>query len=305
MARSNTIQVFRSDHRISRRLAIKGLGAAGLSAAVTSSFAAAAWDKPIDIHVHIEPHGDDFAPFGTVDEMIAQDYGPRLRYMDRHGIDRSVISTGYRYRRTEGIGNTRAMNDMIAGYVAKHTDRFPVGIGVVEVQHGEAALRELERIAKDLKLRGVGWHHVDGGVPIDHPFMRPILKQVQALKLIPFIHVREREYEAWWRLEVLAQEFPDMTFVALSGTVTTDDRTHGMHVARRCKNVLLDTGPAFYGGERALSDFVKEVGAERLLFGSNNQPTLTLQVVRNSDIPERDKQLILSGNTARLFGLKG
>jgi predicted TIM-barrel fold metal-dependent hydrolase len=289
--------------KISRREAIAGVGALGLMAAAPASMAVADVDKPIDIHVHVEPGTSNFAPFGTVDEMIAQHYEERIKYMDRNGIARSVLSAGYRYRRTEGIGNTRAMNDMIAGFVAKHSDRFPVGVGVVEVQHGEASLRELERMAKDLKLRGVGWHHADSGVYIDNPYMRPLLKQVQAMKLIPFIHVREKEYEAWWRLEVLAEEFPDLTFVALSGVATTDDRSHAIAIAKRRKNILIDTAPAFYGGERFLEEMVKTIGAERLLFGSDNQPTLTLQVIRNSQLPERDKQLILSGNTAKLFGL--
>jgi predicted TIM-barrel fold metal-dependent hydrolase len=289
--------------KISRREAIAGVGALGLMAAAPASVAAADSDEPIDIHVHVEPGTSNFAPFGTVDEMIAQHYEDRIKYMDRNGIARSVLSAGYRYRRAEGIGNTRAMNDMIAGFVAKHSDRFPVGVGVVEVQHGEASLRELERMAKDLKLRGVGWHHADSGVYIDNPYMRPLLKQVQALKLIPFIHVREKEYEAWWRLEVLAEEFPDLTFVALSGVATTDDRSHGIAIAKRRKNILIDTAPAFYGGERFLEEMVKAIGAERLLFGTDNQPTLTLQVIRNSQLSERDKQLILSGNTTKLFGL--
>src|SRR5450432_2739474 len=185
------------DEKVSRRQAIKSAAGVGLLAAAPTVIVAGNSDKPIDMHVHVEPGTADFAPFGTVDEMIAQHYGSRIRYMDRHGIDKSVLSGGYRYRRTEGIGNTRAMNDMVAGFVAKHSDRFPVGIGVVEVQHGEASLRELERMAKDLKLRGVGWHHADSGVYIDNPFMRPLLRQVQALKLIPFIHTREKEYEAW------------------------------------------------------------------------------------------------------------
>jgi predicted TIM-barrel fold metal-dependent hydrolase len=294
------------DGRISRREALMGVGGAGLlAAAATAPVAAAtaAGDKPIDIHLHVEPGTPDYAPFGPVDEMIAKHYAASSKYMDRNGIDRSVVSGGYRYRRAEGIVNTRIMNDMVAGLVARHPDRFPVGIGVVEVQHGEASLRELERMAKDLKLRGVGWHHADSGVTIDNPFMRPILKQVQAVGLIPFIHVREKEYEAWWRLEVLAEEFPELTFVALSGVATTDDRSHALQVARRRKNVLIDTAPAFYGGERFLEEFVKTVGAERLLFGSDNQPTLTLQVIRNSQISARERQLILAGNTAKLFGL--
>jgi predicted TIM-barrel fold metal-dependent hydrolase len=300
------------DDKISRREALAGIGGVGLLASATAAPAAAPAtdtatyaDKPIDLHVHLEPRTADYAPFGPLDEMIAQHYSARVKYMDRHGIDKSVVSAGFRYRRAEGIVNVRTMNDMIAGLVAKHGDRLPAGIGIVEVTHGDASLRELERMAKDLKLRGVGWHHADSGVYIDNPFMRPLLRQVQALKLIPFIHVREKEYEAWWRLEVLAEEFPDMTFVALSGVATTDDRSHGIAVAKRRKNILIDTAPAFYGGERFLEEMVKAIGAERILFGSDDQPTLTLQVIRNSALSDSEKQLILTGNTARLFGLNG
>lgn len=289
---------------ISRRQALVGAGAVGLAAAAPAAFAAPDWDKPIDLHMHVEPGTPDYAPFGTTEQMVMQNYASRLAYMDRLGITKAIVSAGYRYRRAEGIANTRAMNDMIAAFVAKNPARFPAGIGVVEVKDGDASLKELERMAKDLKLRGVGWHHGDGGVYIDNPYMRPLLKQTQALGLIPFIHVREKEFEAWWRLEVLLEEFPDMTFVAMSGLVTTDDRDHAIQVCRRRKNVLVDTAPALYGGDQFFPSFVKAVGAERVLYGSDNAPTLTLEVIRRSALSDHDKALVLSGNTAKLFGLK-
>jgi predicted TIM-barrel fold metal-dependent hydrolase len=281
--------------KISRRQALAGAGAIGLAAAAPAAFAAPDWDKPIDLHMHVEPGTPDYAPFGTTEQMVMQNYASRLAYMDRLGITKAIVSAGYRYR---------AMNDMIAAFVAKNPARFPAGIGVVEVKDGDASLKELERMAKDLKLRGVGWHHGDGGVYIDNPYMRPLLKQTQALGLIPFIHVREKEFEAWWRLEVLLEEFPDMTFVAMSGLVTTDDREHAMQVCRRRKNLLVDTAPALYGGDQFFPTFVKAVGAERVLFGSDNAPTLTLEVIRRSALSDHDKALVLSGNTAKLFGLK-
>ncbi|MES1254865.1 MAG: amidohydrolase family protein, partial [Acidobacteriota bacterium] len=305
------------DKRYSRRQAIKSLGGVGLAAGTSASLGAQAqrpapqtrsltlgdWDKPIDIHVHIEPRSEDFAPLGTVAEFIAQDYPSRVAYMDRYGIAKSVISPGWRYRKAEGIVNTRWMNDMVAGYVAKYPDRFPAGIGIVEVHHGEASLRELERIAKDLKLRGVAWHHVDNGIQINHAFMRPLLKQAQTLKLVPFIHVREKEYEAWWRLDMLLEEFPDLTFVALSGLGTSDDLAQARQIARRRKNVLLDIAPFVHGSESAIESLVKALGAERILFGTNNEATPTLQVVRNSQLSDRDKALVLSGNAQRLLGI--
>ena len=291
------------DTLISRRQVLTAAGLAGMAAAAPRAFAAPAWDTPFDVHAHMEPGTPDYAPFGTLAQMINQHYDERLQYMDRNGILRSAVSAGYRYRRAEGIANTRAMNDMIAGLVAKNPQRFPVGIGVVQVSDGDASLRELERMARDLKLRGVGWHHADEGAYIDNAFMRPLLRQVQALGLIPFIHVREREYEAWWRLDVLAGEFPGLTFVAMSGITTTDDREHGVEIMQRRKNILMDTAPAIYGGDQFLQNLVRRIGADRMLFGTDSNPTLTLEVIRRSALSDADKKQILSGNTARLFGL--
>jgi len=288
--------------QFSRRQALAMAGAAGLVAAASPAFGAPDWDKPFDVHAHMEPRTPGYGPFGTLTQMVNQHYQERLDYMDRNGIVRSAVSAGYGYRRTEGIANTRAMNDMIAGLVAKNPQRLPVGIGVVQVSDGDLSLRELERMAKELKLRGVGWHHADEGAYIDNPFMRPLLRQVQALGLIPFIHVREREYENWWRLDVLAGEFPDLTIVAMSGITTTDDREHGVDIMKRRKNLLMDTAPAIYGGDQFLPDLVKRVGADRVLFGTDSNPTLTLEVIRRSSLSDEDKKKILSGNTAKLFG---
>jgi len=260
------------------------------------------WDKPIDIHGHVEPESATFTDFNA-EEYIAKDFASRIRTMDRYGIERAVLSPGFRYRKAEGIVNTRKMNDMIATYVAKHPDRFPVGLGTRELAHGDASLQELERLAKDLKFRGVIWHHAYMGLPIDHPFMRPLLRRIQELKLIPFIHARQQDNESWWRLEILAQEFPALTFVALASMTNSDSRLQSMQILKRRPNIMVDTGPLFYGGEYSITAYVKQIGADRLLFGTDGQPTMTLQVVRNAPISQQEKELILSGNTKKLLGL--
>lgn len=268
-------------------------------------------DAPFDIHQHVEPSDDSFSDFGSAEEVIAKDYAARVKIMDANGIEESVIMAGNQYRKTEGIGNTRKLNDLVATYVAKHSDRFPIGIGTVEVTHGDASLRELERIAKDLKLRGAVWHHGYSGVPINHRFMRPILRTVEELNLIPFVHVYQKGNESWWRLEVLAEEFPNITFVALAGIASVEDREQALHIVKRRRNILCDTGPVFWRGEPAVESFVKQVGVDRLLFGSDlyamqpsyRQATTTLQIIRNSQLSKEEKAKILSGNARKLLGL--
>ncbi len=306
--------------KISRRELIENLTGAGVVAASwnasaygaqIASSSPASWDKPFDIHQHVEPSDDSFSDLGSPDEIIAKDYAARSEIMDKNGIEQSVMMAGNQYRKTEGIGSTKKLNDLVANYVAKHSDRFPVGIGTVEPTHGDASLKELERIAMDLKLRGVVWHHGYSGIPIDHRFMRAILKTVGNLKLIPFIHVYQKGNESWWRLDVLAEEFPSITFVALAGIASVEDREQALQIGKHRKNILFDTGPVFWRGEPALESFVRRIGADRVLFGSDlyamqpsfRQATMTLQIVRNSQLPPPEKAMVLSGNARKLFGL--
>jgi len=285
-------------------------GAGVLAATVTSNAEAAqasatrpASDRVFDIHAHFDPPAENFSDFGPAEEVIAKDYSQRVKYLDRNGIEQSVLTTGFQYRRTEGIASTRKVNDLVATYVAKHSDRFPVGIGTVQLSDGEASLQELERMAKDLKFKGVIWHHGYTGYNIDHAFMRPILRQARDLKLIPFIHCRQPEHESVWRLEILAEEFPDMTFVALDTFTTGEDREHTARILARRKNIVCDTGACVYNGERTIETFVKRFGAERLLAGGDGGATLNLQVVRNAQLTPQEKQMVLSGNARKLLNL--
>lgn len=292
-----------------------GLLAAAIAADPESSFAEmaaqAGRSAPMDIHQHLESTDDNYSEFRSADELIRKDYSIRIRIMDENAIGQSVMMVSTQYRRTDGIRSTRRVNDLVAEYVARYSDRFPVGIGTVEITHGDASLKELERMSKELKLRGVVWHHTHSGVQVNDSFMRPILKQVATLGLIPFIHVGLKPYESLTKLEILAEEFPEITFVALAGLARSDDAEEALLVGRRRKNILFDTGPVIYTRERGVEGFVKLLGSDRLLFGSDlyasrpsyRRATTTLDVVKNSQITEEDKAKILYRNARRLFGL--
>ena len=229
-----------------------------------------------DIHAHFDPPEENFSDFGSAQDAIAKDYSKRVAYMDRNGIEQAALSAGFIYGRTEGIVSTRKVNDLVAACVAKHSDRFPAGLGTVQLSDGDASLRELERMAKDLRFRGVIWHHGACGFPINHPFMRPLLRQVQELKLIPFIHGRQKESESLWRLEAVAEEFPGMTFVALDTFTSAEDREHRVRILRRRNNILCDTESCVYGGRTFHRVFRQEfrsgTAVARNRWGSRPEP---------------------------------
>ncbi len=266
-------------------------------------------DQPFDVHQHLEASEDIFSDFAAAATLIRRDYAIRTEIMDENGIGQSVMMVSTQYNKARGIENTKKLNDLVATYVEKHSDRFPVGIGTVEPTHGEVSLKELERMARDLKFRGVVWHHAHAGVSIDDPLMRPLLKQMAALDLIPFIHVYRKPLESLWMLEALAGEFPALTFVGLAGFAGVDDRAQALHVLKRTTNILFDTGPVFWRGEPAVESFVESFGSDRLLFGSDlyamrpsyRRASTTLDIVRNSRIIPEDKAKILYGNTRKLL----
>jgi len=69
-------------------------------------------------------------------------------------------------------------------------------------------------------------------------------------------------------IEELAEEFPNLTFVALSGLATIEDHDQALQIAKRQKNILFDSGPVLWVREKGVEAFVKRIGSQRLLFGS-------------------------------------
>jgi predicted TIM-barrel fold metal-dependent hydrolase len=141
--------------------------------------------------------------------------------------------------------------------------------------------------------------------------MHPILQQVAQLGLIPFIHVGLKPYESLTKLEVLAEEFPQITFVALAAMAREEDAEQALEMAKRRKNVLFDTGPVIYARERGVEGLIRRIGSDRLMLGSDlyalrpsyRKATTTLDIIKNSQITAQDRKNILSGNALKLFHL--
>jgi predicted TIM-barrel fold metal-dependent hydrolase len=69
--------------------------------------------------------------------------------------------------------------------------------------------------AKVTLMIAVDRHRRFQGVPVDHQLLRPLLKKVSELELVPVVHTNaESNMEAVWRLEQLALEFPEINFMA-------------------------------------------------------------------------------------------
>jgi predicted TIM-barrel fold metal-dependent hydrolase len=222
----------------------------------------------------------------------------------------SAILAATGYIQADGIRDTMRSNDTVAAYRKRDPKRFPVACGTVEPLHGARSLGELERMKHELQLAGVVWHHRFQGVAIDHQLMRPLLKKVSELGLVPIIHTNaESNMEAVWRLERLALEFPEITFVSLDALTTNVNSQVVLDIAKRTPNILFDTAHVRSSGY--VRQFVETVGSHRLLFGSlfyshpaSYEHSATLAEVKVAKISEDDMANILSRNAKKLFKLE-
>lgn len=127
---------------------------------------------------------------GVREAMISVD--ARLEVMDKSGIDVQVLSPSpgqYYYWAEPDLGEAtaRAVNDEIAETVAGNPDRF-AGLGTVPLQHPELAVREMERLHRDLGLKGIEiGTNVNGG-ELSDATLRPVFATAEELGLLLFMH---------------------------------------------------------------------------------------------------------------------
>ena len=116
----------------------------------------------------------------------------RFRVMDDMGVDMQLISPGppqlyYTIPTDIAVKATQALNDGIAEYVGKHTDRL-CALGGVPLSDGNEAVKELERCMKQLKFKGVEILTNVAGKELSDPAFAPFWKKAEELGALVMIH---------------------------------------------------------------------------------------------------------------------
>jgi predicted TIM-barrel fold metal-dependent hydrolase len=141
--------------------------------------------------------------------------------------------------------------------------------------------------------------------------MRPILRRMADLGMTPIIHTNaESKLEAPWRLQKLAYEFPELTFIALDAFYSYEQSLEVLHIAERTPNILWDVGGPMGWG--AIEAWARRHGSEKFTFSTGQSYASTrtgggrsrlLQTIVNCSLSEDDKANILSRNVRRAFKL--
>jgi len=265
----------------------------------------------VDAHQHVGDLADALSYDGrepTRQPDVEEDAEARLVHMDALGVRWAVLQPSHGYTRSDGLADTQRVNDQMTRYRDYAPDRFCV-LGTTEPMHGQRGVEEVDRL-HHLGLKGVAWHHRFQGCFIDSRWMWPTLERMTALGLVPLVHVNaESSMEAHWRLQRLAVDFPNLTFLAMDGLWTYERARHAMITATTTPNVIWDMGgPVCY---ISAEEWVERNGSTTLCFstgtsygphGPVSKPPL-LSMLQAAVMSEEDRNNILGGNVARAFNL--
>lgn len=261
----------------------------------------------LDLHHHVgvlAGHGADGGP------DISSDVATRLAFLDEHHIDQCLLLPAQSTVSPDGRRADAAANDAVFAYRQRAPERFAASLATVDPRLGSAALEEIDRAVEELGAAGFVWHHHFLGTFINDPAMSGALERIRAHRLPVFVHVIAGSFlESLWRLGELADAFGDVTFVALDAFSHPDQAGSLRGFARQHPNVLFDTAAAS-SIAHFMPDFIAEVGAERLLFGSDfySSPRMfavpfALYELLNSPVDDNALEKVLGGNARSLLRL--
>ena len=278
----------------------------------------------------------------TRPDMFDMDH--RLRDMDQKGIDMRVLTVStpgiYPWPGDAQVRIARYVNDMLAKDCHAHPDRF-IGFASLPLHDVDASLKEIDRAVGELGMKGVAIGSNIGGPPLNDARFEPLWAKINALRLPVFEHPMfpgdtsdMGEFELPLRVGLIFdttlvaarliyggvfERYPDFPYIlAHTGgalMMLLERLDNGYRLFPDCRKFITRL-PSEYAkrlyydtcafAEAPLMFALGCVGADHLLFGTDD-PYIdadTTHVTRLA-IGERDKALILGGNTARLLGLGG
>ncbi|MCU1475342.1 MAG: amidohydrolase 2 [Subtercola sp.] len=247
----------------------------------------------IDAHAHIGR---------TISSDVGQDVETWLGTMNAAGISQSILSVAAGGLQADGLVDTRRANDVIAKAVSSSSDRFPIGLASIEVRHGEAALAEVSR-AFDIGLSGLAFHATFEGFSVDSAAFLAVLDRIGDRPALVLIHSTPDAKASPQAIGTVAARYPQLEIVLGHPVFTEAQRAGAVEVLAAHPNLNLDI--AYQDDPATTEYFVRELGADRVLFGSDApffEPGRVIDSIERASLTESDRAAIFAGNAERLIG---
>ena len=259
--------------------------------------------KVIDVHAHV---GNSAALYvgGSIDAVTSR--------MRANGITHSVISPIPGFEDPEGIESVRKMNEQCVSIRREHSDRFPKALGVAEPRHGAAAaVEEAAYALGELHMGGLMFHNDFAGVEMHNRVMMLIMDEVMRYgkdaRLVLLHTAQHSMLEPPFALWVLAEQYPDITFLCGHPMMSPTQLDNMAAIARHCPNVYLDTC-CTWTHDHMLETAMEKLGSsQRFLFGSDNpyyseKTCIDKLLMDKASLSQEDRENIYYKNYERVFG---
>jgi predicted TIM-barrel fold metal-dependent hydrolase len=225
--------------------------------------------------------------------------------MDAAGVERGLIAAWY------GPEGAAISNDEVSAFVAQYPERL-VGVASVDLRRPVAAVRELRRAVRELGMRALRIVPWFWGLPPNDRRYYPLYAECVELG-IPFCtqvgHTGPLRTSETGRpipyLDDVALEFPDLVIVG--GHIGYPWTNEMIALATKYANVYIDTSA--YTARRfppELVAYMRGNGRRKVMFATNYpmiRASRALEGLEELELDEETRELFLSGNARRVFGL--
>jgi len=247
-----------------------------------------------DVHISPESTGNQI----TADEAI--------RRMDRSGVAKSLCWLQPPYLR-----QIDEANEYVYQAARKWPDRI-IGFGWANPRLGVQAARDAARkCIEEYGFAGVKLNGAQDGYAIDDPKLAmPVVEQIAAAGGVLAFHVGADAFENThpFRVAKIAQAFPEtkILMVHMGGVGHADLTKSAIEFAGLHPNLFL-IGSAVRS--HPILSAIEALGPQRVCFGSDTPfSPMHVEVARYqailSDLPEKDRDLVMGRNILRILSLK-
>ena len=250
-----------------------------------------------DAHLHIpSDNGENFQW-----SLVTRNMAEFVAYLDKCGVRRGIISSSWS-NKAQTPEDYRNGNREVVKYVERYKGRFR-GSGVITPYRIDEALREIETCHRQYGFVWLGeFCNYMTGYRYDTPEWAEVMKLATRLNLVMQIHTNTRE------MQHLAENFPDTTIVFPHLGGAREDIFARIRIVAEHKNTHIDLSGSGIERVGILEKAVREIGADRVLYGSDfviNEPSAVLARVKNAFLTAADREKILFRNVERLLAGAG
>lgn len=247
----------------------------------------------IDMHAHLGEYFNMHIPNASADSMI--------QIMDKCGIDKTVLSP------TIGLSVDFVLgNNLMLKTITDYPTRF-YGACLVNGNYPTLSLEELERCFRQNRaVVLIKIHPILTKCKLNDKRMHSIYEFAQRNQIPILVHAW-LDNDNYGNLDIFSSVAK--TYSKINWIMGHSGGPYGsfraVEIAKELRNVYLDITLSMCPA-RQIEFFVKEVGSERVLFGSDNpfiDPRPQIGRVGLAEISQRDRVNIFSNNARRFIQL--